>query len=102
MYSIAFSADNVALASGGADCSVRTWDLLPLLDPAYATDAQNNINKVLRPKHTFFTKASPVYNLGYTPRNVMYAGGCCSFEAAMCKYQPPSSMFLIEVTNEIF
>jgi hypothetical protein len=73
------------LASGGADCSVRTWDLLSLLDPSYSSDNENNINKVLRPKHTFFTKASPVYKLGYTARNVVYAGGCCSFEAAICK-----------------
>jgi WD40 repeat protein len=45
----------------------------------------NYITKVLKPKHSFFTKASPVYQVGFTKDNLMYGGGPCSFLTAASK-----------------
>ncbi len=46
----------------------------------------NYITKVIKPKHTFFTKSTPVYKVGYHTSNVVYAGGPVSFAAAASKY----------------
>jgi WD40 repeat protein len=45
----------------------------------------NYITKVLKPKHSFFTKASPVYQVGFTKDNLIYGGGPCSFLTAASK-----------------
>lgn len=45
----------------------------------------NYITKVMKPKHTFFTKSTPVYKVGYHSSNMIYAGGPVSFAAATSK-----------------
>jgi WD40 repeat protein len=46
----------------------------------------NYITKVIKPNHSFFTKASPVYHVGYTETNLVYGGGPCSFVSAASKF----------------
>jgi transcription initiation factor TFIID subunit 5 len=50
-----------------------------------ANNFENYITKVIKPKHSFYTKASPVYNVGYTKENLVYGGGPCSFVSAASK-----------------
>ncbi len=46
---------------------------------------ENYVTKVIKSRHSFFTKASPVYHVGFTSENLVYAGGPCSFETAASK-----------------
>jgi transcription initiation factor TFIID subunit 5 len=88
-YSVAFNANGTVLSSGGKDCSVRIWDLAPAIFPGYNESTTSSFEKgpyrLIRPKHSFFTKASPVYHVGITSQNLVYAGGPCSLDAATCK-----------------
>ena len=91
-YSIAFNNNGTVLSSGGKDCSLRIWDLSPALFPGYNDAATSSLEKgpyrLIRPRHSFFTKASPVYHVGMTKMNLVYAGGPCSLDAATCKINP--------------
>lgn len=84
--SLAFSADGLQVVSGGLDCSVRVWSTLPVFCPeengidATLLSSQDQMvcgKLILKPRHSFFTKASPVYHVGYTDKNMVYAGGPC-------------------------
>jgi WD40 repeat protein len=46
----------------------------------------NYITKVIKPNHSFFTKASPVYHVGFSESNLVYGGGPCSFVSAASKF----------------
>jgi WD40 repeat protein len=97
VHTVAFSEDTAAVASGGADCSVRVWSLefLAQATPgemgssfsATGVSSSNGIvyrdrdmglacsRYLLNPLHTFNTKYTPVYYLGYTSTNMMFGGG---------------------------
>eukprot|EP00981_Chlorochromonas_danica_P015690 scaffold14361_cov193-Ochromonas_danica.AAC.25 len=93
--SLSFSEDGLTLASGGKDCSVRIWNTIPALSSESASAsssstataaAQNSLSSaelaikgqlVLKPRHSFFSKSSPVFTVGYTSQNLLFAGGPC-------------------------
>ena len=133
----AAAASAVALATGGADCSVRLWDMRAVLksqlklytsrgienpsssssssssrrsstagnksgswasqpeEEAAASGAADEASRaelrssvtatvpqlVLRPRHSFFSKFAPVFHVGFTPLNLLYAGGPFSVNA---------------------
>lgn len=76
------------LVSGGADCTVRIWDLTHAVETSYRAPPITKAGQeayavtVLSPKHAFHTKACPVLKVGYTAENMIYAGGSFSHSAA--------------------
>ena len=72
VYSIAFNQDSNILCSGAADCSVRIWNLQEAMTSqqtakvGYPVYESNNV---------YHTKYAPVYFVGYTEKNLLYAGG---------------------------
>lgn len=85
------AAGSAAAASGGANTSATSSSgsgssaraaanasLLGIAKTAYL-DAPHLL---VRPQHTFFTKFSPVFHVGYTAQNLLYAGGPFSQVAA--------------------
>lgn len=108
VHSVAFSSDGAALSSGGADCSVRVWDLQEVIKSQVKLNAfsaassstapssssisiktgckQSNFDAsqlvLLAPQNSYFTKFSPVFHVGYTSQDLLYAGGPFSLAAA--------------------
>lgn len=92
--SLSFSQDrNQALCSGALDCSVRVWDLRVALETAYhspTTQASASLPFdysvcVLKATNAYFTKACPVYHVGYTDKGMVYCGGMYSAATASGK-----------------
>jgi WD40 repeat protein len=93
VYSLAFSQDiQHTLISGSADCSLKIWDVTTALDTLYNPanhPTQLMIDPtipIMTPQCTFYTKACPVYTVGYTNRGMVFAGGAFSTAAASSKY----------------
>lgn len=99
VHSVAFSSDSTGFTSGGADCSVRVWDIQQVVNTqvklnSFGTTSSARAGSsgaaglldapqlVLRPQNSYFTKFSPVFHVGYTPQNLLYAGGPFSLTAA--------------------
>lgn len=109
--SLSFSKDRTqALCSGAMDCSVRVWDLRLALETAYnptpssapaigshrSAQLSANIDAahlpsaqthdysvcVLKARNAFFTKACPIFNVGYTDKGMVYCGGMYSASTA--------------------
>jgi transcription initiation factor TFIID subunit 5 len=97
VHSVAFSADAAALATAGADCSVRVYGVQASIahappytpaqanTPATSSTAAVGYTNLLPPRHTYFTKYSPVFHLGYTDRHLLYAGGAFSLDSAIAE-----------------
>ena len=102
VHSLAFNADASALATGGADCSVRVYDVkaamaavpgasttAPVPSPSSSSAAAalptalGALTTLLPPRHSFYTKFSPVFFLNYTDKNLLYAGGPFSLDRAV-------------------
>ncbi|KAJ8603364.1 hypothetical protein CTAYLR_004300 [Chrysophaeum taylorii] len=62
VYSVAFSADAVALASGGKDRCVRIW-------------AAIEDGRLSEPHRLFKTKATPVFDVSWTQKNLCLVSG---------------------------
>lgn len=62
------------LASGGADNSVRIWDLA-LSSPLGSAVERAESNVSVAPMRTFATKSTPVCHVRWTRRNLLLAGG---------------------------
>lgn len=76
IWSLDMSADGSVLASGSADCSVRLWDMKMLRSPDAGNETQTK-----RPLLGLYpTKHTPVFSVGFTPRNLLLAAG---------PYRPP-------------
>jgi transcription initiation factor TFIID subunit 5 len=80
VYSLDFSADSSVLASGGADCTVRVWNV-KRSDPSGAVvvgedggvaASDNPANVVVS---LFRTKRTPIYRVRFTPRNLLLTAG---------------------------
>jgi transcription initiation factor TFIID subunit 5 len=73
VYSVAFNQDSTVLCSGAADSSVRVWDLKEV-----ATSPRTHASvgyPVYQTNNVYHTKYTPVYFVGYTEKNMLYAGG---------------------------
>ena len=68
VHSLTFRQNRNELVTGGADCSVRLWDLSHALQTYHA-------NSQLRPSASFFTKQSPVHYVGCTAQDLLVGGG---------------------------
>ena len=82
VYSLAFSSCGSALASGGADCCVRLWDVRGSFEnrsiPSYTKEdvCRTGTNGFLtEPVTEFRTKNTHIFNLMYTKRNLLMAVG---------------------------
>jgi transcription initiation factor TFIID subunit 5 len=62
----------VVLATGGADATVRLWEVAQAFDAATsrADDACT-----MEPSRTFHTKSTPVVRVKWTRRNLLLAAG---------------------------
>ena len=71
------SVDEEVIATGGADATVRLWEVARAFDVATsrADDACN-----LSPSHTFHTKSTPVVRVKWTRRNLLLAAGAFDLE----------------------
>lgn len=93
---VSFSKDKShALCSGSLDCSVRVWDVSAALETVYTPPigggaAEDQSVCVLKARHAFFTKACPIYKVGYTDKGMIYSGGTFSSSVAsgMLNYFP--------------
>jgi hypothetical protein len=68
------SVDGSTLATGGADCTVRTWDVAGAFEAATAK-AEDACVAPLSAHYCFRTKSTPVMHVRWTRRNVLLAGG---------------------------
>lgn len=82
VYSLAFSSCGFALASGGADCCVRIWDVRGPSDnrsvPSYSNEdvCRTGRNGLLSdPLLEFKTKNTQILSLMYTKRNLLMGIG---------------------------
>lgn len=98
VYSLSYSKEGTVLVSGGADHSVRVWDLKrstaePNTEPeqpftSYFGDATTSVNNDIKdygrrrtivPTNdliaSFYTKKTPVYKVKFTRSNLVLAGG---------------------------
>lgn len=109
VHSVSFNWDGSALASGGADCSLRIFDISGTIvsrnnftapPPSAAASSSSSsssrhsgsfstnrhgptdVPSVRQPRHTYHTKFSPVFFVDYTDRNLLFAGGPFSLHCA--------------------
>lgn len=86
VHSVSFSDDegsnSKVLISGGADSSVRIWKVDSVIDDFASDRLSKETQCVLTPRHTFFTKNSPVYCVGFTSQNLGFAGGSFSMPSS--------------------
>lgn len=79
--SLSFCAEGTLLASGGADDSVCIYNTTKVsLPTALPGQEGGSSNKLILKK--FRTKATPVYQVQFTPSNTLLAGG------AFCRTEP--------------
>lgn len=76
VWSLAFSGEAALLASGSADNTVRLWDV-SASTKATKTEEKGGtgVGRRLRLVKTLPTKATPVYSLQFTRRNLLLAAG---------------------------
>lgn len=107
VHSVSFSADGTALASGGADCSLRIFDVNLVMSvqtsfpsrspsivavPSSSSRSSNyhstldygtvGVPLVCQPRHTYHTKFSPVYFVDFSDKNLLFSGGPFSLYCA--------------------
>ncbi|KAG6331995.1 hypothetical protein ID866_7098 [Astraeus odoratus] len=84
IYSLAFSAESSLLVSGGADWTVRCWDVKGAgtqgkrqtgTDEASLVVPSEESNETADLLATFPTKRTPITNVHFTPRNLCLVGG---------------------------
>lgn len=65
IYSVAFSADAAALASGGRDTQVKIW-------ASVIEDGRLDVS------HVFYTKSTPIFDVTWTPANLCLVSSAAS------------------------
>lgn len=89
VHSVNFSKNSSpALVSGGADCSLRVWELPRSCNSETSIGLEGTETpaaaerSVVQARHTFHTKFSPVFFADYTPLNMVCSGGPFSLSHA--------------------
>ncbi|CAN6459305.1 unnamed protein product [Victoria cruziana] len=77
VWTLAFSCEGSLLASGSADCTVKLWDVTASMKIHKAEEKGNSTSR-LRSLKTLPTKATPVYALRFSRRNLLFAAGALS------------------------
>lgn len=82
VYTLAYSSCGSALASGGADCCVKIWDVRGASENRTVPDYANNdichtgpSGLITEPVKKFGTKQTQLLNLRYTKRNLLMGVG---------------------------
>ncbi|KAH6783898.1 TBP-associated factor 5 [Perilla frutescens var. hirtella] len=78
IWSLAFSCEGSLLASGSADCSVKIWDVATSSKVAKSDENKSGSTSRLRSLKTLATKSTPVYDLQFSRRNLLFAAGALS------------------------
>ncbi|XP_048540104.1 transcription initiation factor TFIID subunit 5-like [Triticum urartu] len=78
VWSLAFSCEGALLASGSADCTVKLWDAASSTKALKMDDTQAGSTNRLRLLKALPTKSTPVYNLRFSRRNLLFATGALS------------------------
>ncbi|CAN4099862.1 unnamed protein product [Withania somnifera] len=81
VWSLAFSGEGSLLASGSADCTVKLWDITTSTKAPLKEENKSGSNNRLRSLKTLPTKATPVYALHFSRRNLLFAAGAFSKSA---------------------
>ncbi|CAN4097915.1 unnamed protein product [Withania somnifera] len=81
VWSLAFSGEGSLLASGSADCTVKLWDVTTSTKAPLKEENKSGTNNRLRSLKTLPTKATPVYALRFSRRNLLFAAGAFSKSA---------------------
>ncbi|KAJ8560256.1 hypothetical protein K7X08_004314 [Anisodus acutangulus] len=81
VWSLAFSGEGSLLASGSADCTVKLWDVTTSTKAPLKEENKSGSNNRLRSLKTLPTKATPVYALHFSRRNLLFAAGAFSKSA---------------------
>ncbi|OMO61582.1 hypothetical protein CCACVL1_23405 [Corchorus capsularis] len=77
VWTLAFSCEGSLLASGSADCTVKLWDVTTSTKAPRNEEKSGNANR-LRSLKTLPTKSTPVLNLRFSRRNLLFAAGALS------------------------
>ncbi|CAM0909165.1 unnamed protein product [Alopecurus aequalis] len=78
VWSLAFSCEGALLASGSADCTVKLWDVTSSTKALKMDDTKAGSTNRLRLLKALPTKSTPVYNLRFSRRNLLFATGALS------------------------
>ncbi|KAF3433328.1 hypothetical protein FNV43_RR24430 [Rhamnella rubrinervis] len=78
VWTLAFSCEGSLLASGSADCTVKLWDVTTSTKVPRNEENKSGNTSRLRSLKTLPTKSTPVYNLRFSRRNLLFAAGALS------------------------
>ncbi|XP_073001690.1 transcription initiation factor TFIID subunit 5 isoform X2 [Typha latifolia] len=78
VWTLAFSCEGTLLASGSADCTVKLWDVTSSTKALKMEDNKASCTNRLRLLKALPTKATPVYSLRFSRRNLLFAAGALS------------------------
>lgn len=78
VWTLAFSCEGTLLASGSADCTVKLWDVTSSAKTTKADENKGSGASRLRLLKALPTKSTPVYNLRFSRRNLLFAAGALS------------------------
>ena len=78
VHSLVFSRDGTILATGGLDSFLRLWDFSKLIEEISNDDSNASQSTDIKSGDTYLLKAlatknSPLINLSFTRRNLLYA-----------------------------
>lgn len=83
VYSMSFSREGSVLATGGLDYCVRLWDFMRMIEDVVTEDGGGavippDVKKISGDGMLigeFYTKATPIYSMHFTRRNILLATG---------------------------
>ncbi|XP_078153267.1 transcription initiation factor TFIID subunit 5-like isoform X2 [Carex rostrata] len=78
VWTLAFSCEGTLLASGSADCMVKLWDVTSSMKALKTDESKSGPTSRLRLLKALPTKSTPVYNLRFSRRNLLFAAGALS------------------------